>query len=90
MGSHKERVSDLETVVGMMQDEISKINKGIRSMEESFKQMLSEAVSSIREGSSNAPQASRRSEGSQPSASVQRDMAYDQRHHISTIQVGVP
>lgn len=64
MGSHKERISDLETAVGMVQDEISQINAGIRSMEQSFKQMLSEAVSSIREGGSSAPRTNRRPEGS--------------------------
>lgn len=77
MASNKERLSDLETGLGMVQDEMLKLNEGIadkfRNMEESFRQMLTEAVTNMREEGSSAPRGSRRDETTQPSGSVQRD-----------------
>lgn len=73
MASNKERLSDLETGLGMVQNEIAQINEGIRALEHSFRQTLAEAISGLQEGGSNAPRASRRTEDNQPQGSVHRE-----------------
>ena len=55
MASNKERLSDLETCLGMLQDEIVQINEVICGLEQSFRQMLAEAVAGLQEGGSTAP-----------------------------------
>ena len=75
MASNKERLSDLETGLGMVQDEVATINENICSLEQSFRQTLAEAISGLHEGGSNAPRASRRTEETQHQGSFQRENA---------------
>nr|VDD08912.1 unnamed protein product [Brassica oleracea] len=75
LASNKERLSDLETGLGMVQDEVATINENIRSLELSFRQTLAEAISGLQEGGSNAPRASRRTDETQHQGSFQRENA---------------
>lgn len=68
-------MSDLETGLGMVQDEVATINENIRSLELSFRQTLAEAISGLQEGGSNAPRASRRTDETQHQGSFQRENA---------------
>uniref|UniRef100_A0A0D3CE21 Retrotransposon gag domain-containing protein n=1 Tax=Brassica oleracea var. oleracea TaxID=109376 RepID=A0A0D3CE21_BRAOL len=64
--------------LGMVHDEVAQINVGIdarfRGMEEFFKQMLADAVTSIREGGSSTPQGDVQLGRAQPSMSVNREI----------------